>query len=119
MENHIQKEITSSRGRPKMILSDKPDKPRKQQALNNVVEYKIPTTVEEAMGNPNNNALYGTLPSEMKLHNRNGTWSLADLPEGAIAINSRRVYAIKRNERGEVDRFKAKLVAKVVAKDLE
>ena len=55
---------------------------------------------------------YEAMLSEMKSHNRNGTLSLADLPEGDKAINSQCVYAIQRNSKQD-------LWLKVIAKDLK
>ena len=39
----------------------------------------------------------------------NGTWDLVPLPEGVDVLGSRWVFEVKRNEDGEVDRFKARL----------
>ncbi|GJR60005.1 ribonuclease H-like domain-containing protein [Tanacetum coccineum] len=42
---------------------------------------------------------------------RNGTWELVDLPEGRKAIGSKWIYKIKFRSSGEIDRYKARLVA--------
>ncbi|GKA93034.1 ribonuclease H-like domain-containing protein [Tanacetum coccineum] len=42
---------------------------------------------------------------------RNGTWKLVDLPEGGKAIRSKWIYKIKFMSSGEIDRYKARLVA--------
>ncbi|GJW98934.1 ribonuclease H-like domain-containing protein [Tanacetum coccineum] len=41
----------------------------------------------------------------------NGTWELVDLPEGRKAIRSKWIYKIKFRSSGEIDRYKARLVA--------
>lgn len=41
---------------------------------------------------------------------KNETWKLVKLPEGKKAIDNRWVYKIKHNPKGEIDRFKARLV---------
>nr|GEY39803.1 putative reverse transcriptase, RNA-dependent DNA polymerase, Gag-polypeptide of LTR copia-type [Tanacetum cinerariifolium] len=48
---------------------------------------------------------------EMKALHRNGTWVLADLPVGRKTIGSKWIYRIKYKASGEVDRYKARLVA--------
>ncbi|GKA43534.1 ribonuclease H-like domain-containing protein, partial [Tanacetum coccineum] len=42
---------------------------------------------------------------------RNGTWELVDLPEGRKAIGSKWIYKIKFRSSGEMERYKARLVA--------
>ncbi|GJZ19206.1 ribonuclease H-like domain-containing protein, partial [Tanacetum coccineum] len=42
---------------------------------------------------------------------RNCTWELVDLPEGRKAIGSKWIYKIKLRSSGEIDRYKARLVA--------
>ncbi|GJX97799.1 putative reverse transcriptase domain-containing protein, partial [Tanacetum coccineum] len=42
---------------------------------------------------------------------RNGIWELVDLPEGRKAIGSKWIYKIKFRSSGEIDRYKARLVA--------
>jgi hypothetical protein len=44
--------------------------------------------------------------------NKNGTWELGKLPEGAKALSMKWVYKIKRDAQGNVERYKARLVAK-------
>lgn len=42
----------------------------------------------------------------------NNTWELMDLPEGAKVIGVKWIFKTKLNERGEIDKFKSRLVAK-------
>ncbi|GJT96324.1 putative RNA-directed DNA polymerase [Tanacetum coccineum] len=49
---------------------------------------------------------------EMEALNRNGTWVVTDLPVGRKSIGGKWVYKIKYQSNGEVDRFKARYVAK-------
>nr|GFA17276.1 ribonuclease H-like domain-containing protein [Tanacetum cinerariifolium] len=42
---------------------------------------------------------------------RNDTWELVDLPQGRKAIGSKWIYKIKFRSSGEIDRYKARLVA--------
>lgn len=48
---------------------------------------------------------------EIQAIERNETWSLTSLPAGARAIGVKWIYKTKLNERGEVDKHKARLVA--------
>nr|GEW69737.1 putative reverse transcriptase, RNA-dependent DNA polymerase, Gag-polypeptide of LTR copia-type [Tanacetum cinerariifolium] len=52
------------------------------------------------------------MKNEIKALERNGTWTLKDLPKGKRAIDSKRVYKIKFKPNGEVIKYKARLVAK-------
>lgn len=47
---------------------------------------------------------------ELSSHTNNGTWCLVDLLVGKKAIGSRLVSKIKKNEEGQIVRFKAKIV---------
>lgn len=49
---------------------------------------------------------------EMEAIEKNKTWQLTNLPEGAKKIGVKWVFRTKLNENGEVDKFKARLVAK-------
>jgi hypothetical protein len=42
---------------------------------------------------------------------RNNTWDLVDLPEGKNSIGFKWVYKTKMNAEGEVEKYKARLVA--------
>ncbi|GJT79163.1 ribonuclease H-like domain-containing protein [Tanacetum coccineum] len=48
---------------------------------------------------------------EMNALLRNGTWEMVELPEGRKAIGSKWIYKIKFRSSGEIDRYKARLVA--------
>ena len=49
---------------------------------------------------------------EMKTIEKNNIWKLTDLPKGAKKIGLKWVYKTKFKEKGEVNNFKARLVAK-------
>jgi hypothetical protein len=49
---------------------------------------------------------------EMKAIEDNGTWHLADLPQGRRAIGLKWVFKVKRDKRGEIAKHKARLVVK-------
>nr|GEU79199.1 integrase, catalytic core [Tanacetum cinerariifolium] len=51
------------------------------------------------------------MQNEVKALEKNGTWTLEYLPEGKRAIDSKWVYKIKFRPNGEVEKYKARLVA--------
>lgn len=68
-----------------------------------------PVTYWEASGNKK---WEKAMEAELDSIEENETWELVDLPEGMKKIGVKWVYKTKMNERGEVDKFKARLVAK-------
>lgn len=50
--------------------------------------------------------------SEIEAIEKNDTWVLTDLPRGGKMIGVKWIYKTKINEKGEVDKYKARLVAK-------
>lgn len=50
---------------------------------------------------------------ELKSIEVNKTWSLIELPQGKKEINVKWVYKVKLNQKGELTRHKARLVAKI------
>ena len=49
---------------------------------------------------------------------KNDTWDLVDLPKDKNLIGVKWVYKAKLNEKGEIDRFKARFVAKGFSQQL-
>lgn len=48
---------------------------------------------------------------EIKALEENDIWEVVDLPKGKNAVGSKWIYKIKYQANGEVERFKAKIVA--------
>lgn len=49
---------------------------------------------------------------EIKSIEKNGTWELTDFPKGEKTVGVKWIYKTKLNEKGEVDKYMARLVAK-------
>ena len=52
------------------------------------------------------------MDAEMRAIERNETWCLTELPTGVKKIGVKWIYKTKFNELGEVDKYKARLMAK-------
>ncbi|GKB50819.1 putative RNA-directed DNA polymerase [Tanacetum coccineum] len=50
--------------------------------------------------------------NEIEALNRNNTWTVCDLPEGRKAVGSKWLWKIKYKSTGEIERYKARVVAK-------
>ncbi|KAJ3543106.1 hypothetical protein NMY22_g3260 [Coprinellus aureogranulatus] len=70
-----------------------------------------PQTREEALVGPEAGSWRKAMDEEMNTLKEMGTWELGELPSDRKAIGCRWVFAKKRNEKGEVVKYKARLVA--------
>ena len=52
------------------------------------------------------------MEEEINVIKKNNTWELSTLPKGHEAIGVKWVYKAKKNTQGDVERYKARLVAK-------
>lgn len=53
------------------------------------------------------------MQAEISALEENNTWSIVDLPQGKVPIGCKWVFKVKYKSNGEVERYKARLVAKV------
>jgi hypothetical protein len=74
-----------------------------------IVTFANPLSYEEAVKSYN---WKEAMDAKIQSIQRNETWSLTELPAGAKKIGVKWIYKTKLNEFGEVDKFKAWLVAK-------
>nr|GFA37599.1 hypothetical protein [Tanacetum cinerariifolium] len=79
-------------------------------ALNKSIE---PTCYEEAVLDSN---WIDAINSEIKALNKNHTWIITDLPPRRKAIGNKWIYKIKYKSSDDINRYKARLVVKVVIK---
>ncbi|GJT62735.1 ribonuclease H-like domain-containing protein [Tanacetum coccineum] len=72
-------------------------------------KYVEPTCLSEALCDPN---WVKAMNNEIKALNRNNTWTICDLPIGKNPIGSKWLWKIKYKASGDIERYKARLVAK-------
>ena len=70
-----------------------------------------PKTYKEAMTSPDSDKWAKAIADEYGLLMARGTWILDDLPPGRKPVGCRWVFKIKRNPAGQIERYKARLVA--------
>ena len=71
-----------------------------------------PSTFERALNRPDASLWMTAMQEEMEALHRNKTWELVPLPQGRKAIGNKWVYKIKRDGNDQVERYRARLVAK-------
>jgi len=71
-----------------------------------------PQTYKEAISGPNSTQWAKAIAEELEAHDSNGTWQVVDRPKKANTLSAKWVFVIKRDQMGNVERFKARLVAR-------
>ena len=71
----------------------------------------VPKNFDEAIEGDEGEKWKGAMEDELGNIDKMGTWELVDLPAGRTPIGCRWVYAKKTNEKGEIVKYKARLVA--------
>nr|GEZ96074.1 cysteine-rich RLK (receptor-like protein kinase) 8 [Tanacetum cinerariifolium] len=76
-------------------------------------DKKVSTSTEHNAVPEGDNVDYESVPTTTLPHvRRNDTWKITDLPIGRKAIGGKWVYKIKYKSSGDIDRYKARYVAK-------
>ena len=70
-----------------------------------------PTTVKEALASQRKAKWEEAMKTEMCSLQDNNVWELVELPKDRKPVGSKWVFKVKTNEDGEVERYKARLVA--------
>lgn len=79
--------------------------------LNSSTEPEEPSTYTEALSSPESDKWQAAMQEELRSLHDAETWTLVDRRPGMKVIKSKWVYRIKRDENGEIQRYKARLVA--------
>jgi len=114
-EKDDKKEIRVGPGRPKLIWTGKPGRPKKQYNILGALVSKdvpIPATFKEAMSSPYASEWRDAMQREYDSLLANQTWQIADLPRNQRAFGCKWVFNVKRDKDGQIESFKARLVAK-------
>jgi len=77
-----------------------------------LVEFEEPLTYAEAMTSSNAKDWKEAIDTELQALEKAKTWIVSTLPKGKRAISSKWIFKIKRDETGNIKRFKARLVAR-------
>ena len=72
----------------------------------------VPETYKEAIESEESQKWTQSMKEEYESLQNMGTWSLEPLPAGCKALDNKWVFAVKTNEDGSVERYKARLVVK-------
>jgi hypothetical protein len=75
-------------------------------------EIVTPTSYEEAMSGPQREQWGAAIKNEMQSHGLNVVWTLVMAPKGANIVSCKWVFKIKRSPDGQIERYKARLVAR-------
>ena len=76
------------------------------------IMHKDPRNVKEALTGPDAELWREAMLKEIHDLVENGTWELVAKPQGVNIVDHKWVFKVKFNSTGEVDKFKARLVAR-------
>lgn len=71
-----------------------------------------PLTYEQAINDKNRNKWLEAMNVEMNALKKNSVWELVERPKGKNIVKSKWVFKIKTDSSGELDKFRARVVAK-------
>lgn len=95
------------------LLGSKSKTPMKNfMAVLNVLESPEPLSFAEAISCREHDAWFDAIKAELDAHSKNQTWSIVVKPEGAHEITAKWIFKKKLAPDGQVERFKARLVAR-------
>ncbi|GMF80546.1 unnamed protein product [Phytophthora fragariaefolia] len=73
---------------------------------------KEPVTVDEVMSSPYWREWWQAIVEELRAILKNATWEVVDIPTDGNVISAKWVFKLKFDNKGELERFKARLVAR-------
>ena len=83
-----------------------------QESDYNIRAENDPEFFSQAMSCKESELWYNVMKDEMSSMKCNNVWDLVELPNGAKAIGCKWVFKTKKDSLGNIERYKAKLVAK-------
>lgn len=104
-----------SRGRPRIIRTGKPGRPKRQYYTANVAMDQLaddPETIKEILARPDKEKLVEAMTSEYNSLLECNTWKLVKRTKEMKVIRCKWVFHIKRHQNGEINKYKARLVAR-------
>jgi len=69
-------------------------------------------TLSQAMSRDDSKLWYEAMKEEMESMTKNQVWDLVELPKGLSIVGCKWIFKTKRYLKGNVERYKARLVAK-------
>jgi hypothetical protein len=81
-------------------------------ALLSAKDCPEPSSYVDALSGPHAPEWTAAMQQEVDSLLANGTWTLVDLPPGRRVVNNMWVYKVKTDHLGQVERFKARFIAK-------
>ncbi|UYV80249.1 hypothetical protein LAZ67_18002148 [Cordylochernes scorpioides] len=107
------------RGRPRILRTGKPGRPRKEYIKANLskdfrqnTSLPDPKDLDQALSSEDSHLWTGAMKEEYSSLLKNGTWELVDPPKNKNIIGNKWVFRKKFRADGSIERYKARLVAK-------
>jgi hypothetical protein len=86
--------------------------PGRYQVRQVIADITTPETYEEAVSGPQKKQWETAINDELQSLAINNVWELTEAPKGANIVSCKWVFKIKRLPNGQIDRYKARLVAR-------
>ena len=86
--------------------------PGRYQARQVTTEIVTPATYEEAITSPQKKQWEAAINEELQSLAAHNVWELAEAPKGTNIVSCKWVFKLKRLPNGQIDRYKARLVAR-------
>jgi len=81
-------------------------------------EHLEPKSYNEALSSTESNQWIEAMNAEMESLRKNKTWTLTELPPGKTAVGSNWVYKAKTDDKGNITKYKARLVHKDIHRNM-
>ena len=105
--NVVENDVVTSRGR--RLVSN--SRYFNSEYVNQVSMPETPKTYRQAMKSSQNEQWQEAMTKELESLKKNSTWDLVPRQTSMFVVKSKWVFKIKTDERGDIERFKARVVA--------